>query len=96
MSGRIKQLAEQARQKAREQFDDGNPMHAGLFSAEKFQEIFAELIVGDCLSQIKALRDSKLEDAARNNGRSSDFAFGVVTACDDLDEDIRNHFGFKE
>ena len=57
---------------------------------------FAELIVKECLNQIKALRDSKIDVAAQNNGRSSDFAFGAVTACEHLDEDIRKQFGIKE
>lgn len=64
MNGRIRQLAEQAKQQARRQFDDGNHMHAGLFSAEKFQEIFAELIVKECCEVFVELRTRPADLAA--------------------------------
>lgn len=47
MNARIKELAEQAKQYAREQM--AHPMDPELFSASVFQEKFAELIVEECI-----------------------------------------------
>lgn len=63
MNPRIRELAEQARQYAREQMSHANKPY--LFSADVFEEKFALLIVEECISMCR----TAVGNADYNTGR---------------------------
>jgi len=56
---------------------------------------FAQLVAQDCIEFCNAMIDVHKLDAAANNGRRSDMAFGKVAAADLIAEDIRGYFGIE-
>lgn len=79
MNERIKEIAEQAKQYARERM--AHTMNPMLFSAEVFQEKFAELIVRECI-QVAGPEDSYVDEWFK--------------AKTDSVAKIKQHFGVEE
>ena len=96
MNERIKELAEQAKQYARDQF--AHTMEPGLFSADVFQEKFAELIIQDCVTTIinegKKIADS-LPVVDRSNFTKVAEQVGMANSALSYSVRIKEHFGLK-
>lgn len=82
MNERIQELAEHAKQFARDQMAHSKKPY--LFSTSVFEEKFAELIIQKCISQIALIGVS--------NFGNEDIMWTVETAIASID----THFGIKE
>jgi len=82
MNERIKQLAEQAKRYAEDEQND--PLK--IYTLDRFNEKFAELIVRECLSQVDKIRDGMEADGVDEQALGADWA-GLA---------IAQHFGVEE
>ena len=83
MNEKIKALAEEAKQYAREQM--AHPMAPEVFSAEVFQQRFAELIVKECIERCEDIGS----DLHSKGSCTGDGALKCAV-------DLKKHFGVKE
>ena len=83
MNERIKELAEQANELDYETFDEYNHKTVKHYKFNK--EKFAELIVGECLSQVDKIRDGLEADSEDQQALGADWA-GLA---------IARHFGVE-
>lgn len=92
MNERIRELAEQAENYAREQNDK-----FGLSYKREYDKKFAELIVRDCMTMSDELKAQYLKSrkSAIDFDEKSIYAEGEV-ACDVLKYKMKKHFGVSE
>jgi len=86
MNKRIKELAEQAR-------DWGYAEHSGYTAQLLFEQKFAELIVKECLEE---LRYTVLDTQELRRDKSTDYQVGWEDGMFDAGETIKNIFGVEE
>jgi hypothetical protein len=88
MNERIKQLAEQAKQYAREVM--AHPMDPTLFSADVFQQKFAELIVQECIKKCEFV--ATMAAVTNDDDEMSRKCEATANSCSIM---IKQHFGVK-
>ena len=92
MTPRIKELAEQAKQFAREQM--AHPIMPELFSANVFQQKFAELIINETLSVACDTRTNAVAEFEIGN-RKDLYKFLVGSSSAAMVEAVKKHFEVK-
>lgn len=93
MNKRIKELAEQAKQYAREQM--AHPMDSELFSASVFQEKFAELLIDETVNVVCNVRVSAIADFEINDRKELN-KFLVSTSSVAMIDAVDKHFGVEK